>query len=200
MSKPIFEPTLTREVATNKWGDQQLFRRPAIRRTSSGSEYAWASCTTAPTVPGPSALPVTIPWDVFLSTDTAVFDMPGGTGSTALQCKASGSYWFEIKALFVDPPAGVAAVFYGTVLNIDGSDGAWFAHNNRVYQPTPECFTDVGIRDFCTAFLDQPGGSQPPTKNAGVEMFNPCGPDCDLSIAYLKAVYVPSSNNLASIF
>ncbi len=91
---------------------------------SRGKQYAYASCTTQPTVPGPSALPVIIPWDIFLSTDTAVFDMPGGTGSTALQCKLPGSYWFEIKALFIDPPEGVAAVFEGSIVSsVDGSDG-----------------------------------------------------------------------------
>jgi hypothetical protein len=35
LSKPIFEPTLVREVATNKWGAEQLFRRPAR-----GAEWA----------------------------------------------------------------------------------------------------------------------------------------------------------------
>ncbi len=200
MTKPLVEPTYPRTITQQGFGQRQLQRRPPIPATGgSNSEYAWAECTTAPTVPGPSASPVVIPWDIFLSTDTNVFDMPGGTGSTALQCKASGSYLFEIKVLFTDPPEGVSATFFGTVVGIDGSDGAWFAHNNFVYPNPPGCGETIGIRDFATAFLDQ-SGAFGPTKNAGIEMWNFCGPDCDLNVAYLKAVYVPSSNNLTSIF
>ncbi len=197
MSRPIIEPSNPREIGNTKFRTSQLERRPAPT-LSAVSEYAWASCTTSPTVPGPSALPVAIPWDSFSTTNTAVFSM-GGSGDTSLTCGLPGSYLFEIKALFPDGVTGVAAVFFGTILNIDGSDGAWLAHNNLVYPGTPVCGASIGIRDFATAFIDQSGGFGPP-KDAGVEMFNFCGPDCDLSIAYLKAVYVPSANDLTSVF
>ncbi len=167
--------------------------------SGNSSEYAWLECTTQPTADGNSgSLPTPVPWDVFSTSNQDVFDM-GGAGSTTLQCKAAGAYWFEVKAEFFDVGAKVAAIPFGTIFSwIDGTAGVWFATNNFITNTRPDG-SEAGIRDFATGYLN-PSGTFAGAKTVGVEMWNFDGVDHDMNDCYLKAVYVPGTANLVNIF
>lgn len=197
MTRPLFEPSTPRQVAGLSWGEDQLYRRPPIPPADAGGDFAWLACNTQPTV-GSGGL--SIPWDAFWTTNTAVFDMAGGggTGSSIVVVNQPGVVLAESKVSFFDVGAIVSAVIVGTALTVwDGADAAWFWTGDWIDNTAPTVASqETATKDFSITQTDGQTG----TNGTLVRCARYDGSDHQINIAFLHLAFIPCSREPVEVF